>query len=173
MSKGWVWHPADVIEVFDIASCIENPLLWDQCRLSPDVGSELCSASFIDNENILIASSDETFNEELEEYLPPKHVAVWNILTNKITNAVKVKGEFGNLYAIDSNYAWDTYKCPKIIYLKTGDVEIDFRDIDSGEQSSSIMSDSDLIYQIIFNRNNKKLAIKTSNEKIEVLTPVF
>jgi len=173
MSKGWVWHPVDVVEVFDINACLANPLFLDESSLTPDVGAELSTASFIDDENVLIASSDEILNEEHDNYLPPKHVAIWNILTNKISKAVKVKGEFGNLFAINAGYAWDTYKYPKIINLSTGDVVKEFLEINTGEQCSSILTSSDTNNQIIFNRKNKKLAIKISNEKIEVLTPSF
>lgn len=169
ISKGWLWHPLDVVEIFDIAACIANPLLLDKSDFTPDFGVEIGTASFVNNTQILIGSSDEVFDED-NIIIPPKHIAIWNLLSGEITNVVKVQGEFGNLFAINDEFAWDTFGFPKIINLKTGEiVDID-KSIDSGKQNSSIVNRDDKLPLVAFNRQTKQLAIG-ANEKIEVLTP--
>lgn len=169
MSKGWVWHPVEVIKVYSIKDCIENPLFLDDVGLSPDVDAEICTASFMGNTKVLIGSSDEMSEEEEENSFPIKHIAVWNIETGKISKPVKVNGEFGNLFAINEHLAWDTYLYPKIIDLKTGEIVDKDESIYSGKQKSSIVIKDDLV-QIVFNKDTGQLAI-INKEAIEILTP--
>jgi hypothetical protein len=122
MSKGWVWHPLDEILVFEIAKCINNPRLLDEPQLYPNVGVEICTASFIDDETVIIGSSDEIFNEDNIEYLPPKHIALWDLKTNKILIPIRTKENIANLYAIDSSQAWDLFCFPKIVNIVTGEI---------------------------------------------------
>lgn len=99
MVCGWVWHPVDTVELFDVAECFKNPLLLDKSSLTPNFGTEINSASFIDSKRIFIAASgEEPFDKEAKPLLPPKHIAVWSFETNHLSNPVKVNGEFGNLF---------------------------------------------------------------------------
>lgn len=170
MSKGWLWHPLHWIELFDIKECIKNPLLLDNSKLHPNLDVEICTANFIDTSNILIGTSDEVIDDDAAD-LPIKHLAIWNLIANQITNSIKVKGEFGNIFAISERFAWDTFEFPKIIDLETGEIVEKDETIDSGKQNSSMINDSDKLPLIAFNQQTKQLAI-AKNDKIEVLTPL-
>jgi len=170
MSKGWFWHPLDVVQLFKIDECIRNPLLLDESTLTPKVSAEICTASFINDSKILIGASEEIFDEDNISF-PPSHLAIWDTKSDKVPNPVKVNGEFGNLYAISDVLAWDTFKFPKIINITTGEIVDKDESIYSGEQRSSMIGCDSLKYpQIVFNRQTKQLAIK-GDEKIEILTP--
>ncbi|MDR6944377.1 hypothetical protein [Mucilaginibacter pocheonensis] len=169
ISKGWVWHPLDVIRVFNINDCILNPALLDKPGLYPNVSAEICTASFINNTKVLIGSSAETIDDE-DLRLPPKHIAVWDLENNHISKPIKVKGDFGNLFTINDDWAWDTLSFPKIINIHTGEIIDKNEIIDSGIQNSSIIQQYDRLPQIIFNRHTKQLAIAHQG-KIEILTP--
>jgi hypothetical protein len=173
MVRGWVWHPVDTVELFDIAACLKDPLLLDNSSLFPNFGTQINSASFIDNERIIIGASDEDpFNVEASFYLPQSHIAIWNFLSNKLSTPVKVKAEFGNLFAINDKQAWDMYKFPKIINIQTGEIESKIEEINSGLQSSSILyKDIEEYPPISFNRKTFQIAVKTDSSTIEVLTP--
>ena len=173
MVCGWAWHPVDKVELFDIAACLKDPLLLDNSLLSPNFGTEINSASFIDNERILIASTnEEPFDDEVPPLLPQKHIAVWNFIKDEITSPVKVNGEFGNLFAISEKQAWDLFKFPKIINIQTGEIESKIEEINSGLQTSSVIYGGiEKAPQICFNRQTSKIAIKVNSETIEVLTP--
>ncbi|WP_345212767.1 hypothetical protein [Mucilaginibacter gynuensis] len=169
MSKGWVWHPLDVVYAFNITECLNNPLLLDQWHLYDEHTAEICTASFIDDELVLLGASDESINDEATGFLK-NHIAIWNILTRTIESKAKVDVEFGNLFAINADFAWDTVGHPKIINIKTGEVVDRQEDFDSGDQRSSIISDSNTPPQIVFKRHTKQLAI-TDKEGITILTP--
>lgn len=173
MVCGWAWHPVDKVELFDIAECFNNPLLLDKSSLYPDFGTFINSACFIDSNRVLIAASDEEpFDDEVPPLLPQKHITIWDFKKNKISNLVKVDGEFGNLFAINDKKAWDMFKFPKIIDIQSGEIENSLKDINSGEQNSSILyKDIEKYPQICFNRETSQIAILVDNTTIEVLTP--
>jgi hypothetical protein len=169
MSKGWFWHPWDAIKVFDIEKCIQTPKLLDESEIYPNVGVEIATASFIDGHKILLGSSDEeAMNDELLENLPPKHIAIWDIILNQISKPVKMNVEFGNLFAISDCYAWDLFKFPKIINLETGKIVNQDESLSSGLQNSSIIHHIEELPKVAFNQQTKQLAI-TSGDHIEII----
>lgn len=170
MSKGWLWHPLNTVIVYDIQQCFNDPSLLDNPMLSPDVGVEICTASFVNNDEVLVGSSDEVLNDEKVGALPPKHIAIWHLKTNLISKQMPVKEEFGNLFAINNRLAWDLFNFPKIINIESGEIVDENREMNSGQQNSSIIDSGKNFPAIIFNRQTKQIAIK-GDEKIEILTP--
>jgi hypothetical protein len=170
MSRGWVWHPMDEITVFNIRECFRNPLLLDSPQFYPNVGVEIVTASFIDENTIVIGSSNEVFDDDKIEKLPTNHICVWDVKADQLSKPIEVKADFGNLFAINSHYIWDLFCFPKIINIKTGEIKEQNKTINSGKQKSSVISATGDFPSIIFNKQTKQIAIK-ANEKIEVLTP--
>ena len=169
MSKGWFWHPWDDIRLFDIRKCFDSPKELDKSEIYPNVGTEICTASFIDENKVLIGSSDEEeMNNELLENLPQKHIAIWDIELNQISKPIKIQSEFGNLFAINEKFAWDLFKFPKIIDLETGEIVDKDESLASGLQKSSIIHHIDKLPKVAFNRQTKQIAI-TKDENIEIL----
>lgn len=170
LSKGWFWHPFDSIELFNIEDCINEPKLLDEGKTIPNVTSEICSASFIDNDRVLVcASKEESMDDENEEPIPPGHIAIWNIKSNEVEKSVRINGEFGNIFAIDDKKCWDLYKYPKIIDLTTGEIIDKIEDVNSGNQGSSIIHHLEYLPKIAFNPKTKQIAIAKDNT-IEILT---
>lgn len=171
--NGWVWHPRDLAQVYNIADCLANPLLLDQGGLEASFGTEVNTASFIDDHTILIgASAEEPFDDERAPLLPPLHLAIWYFRSGELSTAVPVEAPFGNLFAIDSERAWDLYRYPKIIGLRTGKVLASAENIFSGTQSSAIApADPKEFPQLKFDRRSGRIAIRLDKETIEVLTP--
>ncbi|HVW98253.1 MAG TPA: hypothetical protein VHA56_19965 [Mucilaginibacter sp.] len=170
MSKGWVWHPFDEINIYDIKQCIKNPLLLDHPQFRPNVNVEISTASFINNKEIVIGSSDGVLDEDDIGKLPPKHICLYNFTANQFVKPIKTKEEFGNLFAINANHAWDMFGFPKIIDINTGEIVDKNNEINSGKQQSSIINSTDYFPSIIFNKQTGQIAINSKN-KIEVLTP--
>lgn len=172
MVRGWIWHPRDIVEIFDVAACFKNPLLLDKSNIYPNVSAEINSASFIDNSRILLASSDgESFMDDNKEILPPKHLAIWDFANNQISDPVEVKGDFGNVLAINEQFTWDTYRNPKIINIQNGEIEASLEHIRSGNQASSIIYDKGNYPQIRYHRASSRIAIRRDSETIEILSP--
>lgn len=168
--KGWVWHPWDVVGVFDIEKCISNPQLLDEGMIIPNSSTEICSASFIDNERILLcASKGEPFEDKENNPITNGYLAIWDFKKEEIIRVIKVEEEIGNIFAINDEFCWDLYGYPKIIDLNTGKIIDKNKDVFSGNQNSSIIHHLDKLPQISFNRKTKQVAIAYDN-MIEVLT---
>jgi hypothetical protein len=90
--------------------------------------------------------------------------------TNTLSNPIKTSGNFGNLFAINSNYVWDLFCFPKIIDINTGEIVEQSKGVNSGKQHSAIINAAGDFPSIIFNKQTKQVAIKGEG-KIEVLTP--
>jgi len=171
LNKGWSWHPWDGVKAYEIDKCLNNPTLLDNSQIYPEVGTEICTAGFIDDNKILIGSSNEpALNEDLVENLPEHTIAVWDFVSDQISKAVKINGEFGNLFAINHQLAWDLYKYPKIINILNGQVIDKDETISSGLQNSSIIGYRDKQPKLAFNRQTKQIAI-TTESGIEILSP--
>jgi hypothetical protein len=171
LSKGWHWHPFDTIQWFDIEACMSDPCLLDRGSSISGVSAELCSASFMNNDHIVVCTSrEEPLNIEEVEPILPAQIAVWNFKKNEVIQAVKVDGPIGNVFAIDKHTCWDLFEYPKIIELSTGRIVDKIETILSGQQTSSIIHHLENLPKIAYNRHSKQIAIATG-KTIEVLTP--
>ncbi len=171
VSKGWVWHPWDVVVLFDVEACLNDPTLLDEGLSIPNNTTETCSASFIDNDSLLVCGSqEEPLDDDVEAPIPPGHIAVWNFKNNQILKAVAVKEPFGNLIALNHTHCWDLFEYPKIINIHTGDVEEKVEDLRTGLQKSAIIHP---VHQGIplmaYNRVRQTLAI-AHNHTIDMLS---
>ncbi|HLK96759.1 MAG TPA: hypothetical protein VK364_03230, partial [Hymenobacter sp.] len=161
LSKGWVWHPWDVVEAFDIEACLKNPLLLDNSTLNRYQGAEISSASFLNEHLVLLAASSEEATTNKQEPPLPPYVAWWNLLTNEVTAPVTVAGKFGNVVVIDENQAWDFYDHPKIINLRTGAIDYRWEEFDSGKQNSAICPPTHV--QIVVSPDRRTAVVRTEN----------
>jgi len=169
LSKGWHWHPWSAVYAFNIEACLANPALLDNGASVPGIGSEINTAGFIDHEQVLVGSSVGEPFDDINNSVPPLHLAIWNTRTNEVSKAVKVQGEFGNVFPIDERYAWDLYKYPKVIDLNTGEILAKIEDIPTGLQDSSIIGYlAGELPLMAFNPLSKQLAIRQKGV-VEVL----
>lgn len=174
LSKGWYWHPWDDVLAFDIAACLADPLLLDKRNLNPGGQCEVNTASFINDMEVLIGASleaeDNAEEDDEEVSLKPGHIAIWNLHTGEMSKPIKVNAKIGNLIAIDSNHAWDLVGFPKLINIVTGEIEDKMETILTGEQMSPIIHHLKYHPEICYNRELKKLAMRTDSNTITILT---
>lgn len=171
ISKGWVWSPWDALVVFELEACVANPTLLDRGFSVPDNSSEICSASFINNDKILICLcvEDELFDEKVDSTLF-KYLAVWNFKTNELSESVRINYEIGSLFAIDEFFCWDIFKYPKIINFRTGEVIDKNENIPTGLQQSAIIHHvNDTIPLIAYNKQTGCLAVANTG-RIDILS---
>ncbi|RYU93848.1 hypothetical protein [Emticicia agri] len=164
MSRGWVWHPMDYVEAFNLEECLTNPQLLDRSELCPiaDEIDEVFAGSFIDNESVLIGHNFET-NET-------NRMAVWHTKNNQISGQLTLDFEIGaHLTVIDDTFAWDLYEYPKLFNYRTGELVAKAEDIHSGKQASCIFHKRHDLPLIAINKKTKQVAVATG-ETIEVLS---
>jgi len=170
--KGWYWHPWDGIGVYDLEACLQDSSLLDKALIISERIPQVNSASFVDKDRVLFhTSSEDEEDENLEEYydILPHHLGIWNLKTNAVESSAHLKFPSGNIFAIDENYAWDLYQHPKIIHTPTGNLVDEIKEINSGEEASSIIHHLTNLPKIAFDTATKKVAIAINNQ-IEVLS---
>jgi hypothetical protein len=170
LSKGWIWQPFDYIAAYNIEECIKNPLLLDKWSYQkPASNGDINTACFINNNKVLIGTDEtvEAFDEDDKDLLNPGQIAIWDIENNEVKDIKHIDSSFGNLFTINENYAWDFYKFPKIIDLRTGQIVDQIENFNSGNQNSSIIHHLPNLPTIVYNKKSKAVAIKT-DKSIEI-----
>ena len=66
LSAGWVWHPVDVVNVLDFTAALENSVFLDNKFFSPPSPQELSCAAFVNDEFIVVGSSEKAYGKEKE-----------------------------------------------------------------------------------------------------------
>lgn len=163
MVRGWVWHPLDVLFVYDLDACLQNPMLLDKPMIN--LGNSVDESSigaFINNDQIL-TESPYSEDDEDEADKTKYQLSVWDFKKQTIIHRLNVSGTFGNIVAIHDNLAWDFFQHPKIIELQTGEIVDQLEELSTGTQTSSIIHHLDQVPNIIYNRKLNKVAVKTAS----------
>lgn len=164
LHQGWFWHPWGVVAAFDIGACMRNPRLLDTSQLSPETGAEIGSASFLDDETVLLAATDQGMDEEGE--LGPHQLAWWDLRTNALSAPIAAPDYRGLVVAISRERAWDLGGHPKLLNLTTGAVEQQWEGVNSGQQNSAFYPDTTV--QVAYSPDRRVLVVKTA-ETVEVI----
>jgi len=159
LSKGWFWHPANEILLFNIEECFSNPRLLDTWGIArPDVSCEICTAGFIDDQHILLGTSSRTWSNA-EGSLPPSSLGVWRFTDNVVTTFYTPAFPFGNLFVINERYCWDLYLHPKVIDIQTGELVEEATEVNCGEQLGALIGDDTEWPLMALSSDRKHLAV--------------
>lgn len=171
ISRGWVWHPLDMVQEYNIADCLSRPELLDKVDYRrPNPGREINTACFIDADSVLLgAAGEEDMGDDIPPAMPPNSLAIWSLTDNSLSPPVSPKAAFGNLTVIDGNLAWDTFGHPKVIDYRTGETVAACEDIDSGRQRSSILLGMGKLPKLAFSADRRRLAI-ANESSVTILT---
>lgn len=169
MSAGWVWHPLDVICLFRLEAAIEDPRSLDDSLGFPRQPSELGTAAFLGADRLVIASSEEAYNEEFQENeIRTSSICLWDIPSAKILSQVELEEPAGTLMPLDEDFAVGFFQHPKIISLKTGKIVQRIEDLNSGKQTSSIIHHHEAIPPMAIDATRKRFAIASEDEIVVV-----
>lgn len=131
ISAGWVWHPVDMVEVYDLSN-ISSPEFFNLYHDEEVNLFELNSATFVGNSTVVVTGNGE---EEKDKF-----ICAYEVEQKKVLSKVKLVEPAGNLMAIDENFVVGFYEHPKLINIKTGEIVKKWTNIFSGKQNSSISS---------------------------------
>lgn len=172
VSRGWLWQPYDYIAHFDIEVSLKNPKLLDIFSFqTPNTNTDIPIASYISDVEMLLGANSwcENYDDEETLLLSAGQIGRWNIKVNSISNIISIDVPIGNMVAINDTLAWDFYKYPKIINIKTGELVDKIEEIDSGEQTSSIIGHLTNLPQIAISKDKRKVAILNSAKTLNIL----
>ena len=156
LSAGWIWHPFDTVQLFDIAQALQAPENLDQSwsgGLSKAYVGEIHSAAF--NGPDLIVFGGETEDETTT------HLGVYSIQANAILTSCALDFPLGTLMPLGDE-AVSFYESPKLLDLTTGQVLHRWSEISTGRQNSSIVWHIDHVPPIALDLLNLRFAVAGS-----------
>lgn len=161
LSAGWVWHPVNMVEVYDLSNTA-TPQYFNLYHDENLNLFELSSAVFIDDSTVAVSGNGEENEEE-------RYVCVYDVAKKEVLSKVKVAEITGNMMAVDENHVVGFYENPKLIDLKTGEIVKKWTEISSGKQNSSIDLQNTKHPPTAIDVNGKRFAI-ANEDFIHVVT---
>jgi hypothetical protein len=135
LSAGWVWHPVDMLWVYDLHQVLEDPRHLDHDKtISHNVGS----AAFLDDDLIVYAIIPWP-PSEAEKLLGKTQIDLYSIEKAAVIHSVGVDREHISVLPTPSrSYVWDIFNYPKIIDLNTGAIVAECPELITNGPTSSI-----------------------------------
>jgi hypothetical protein len=158
LSCGWVWHPWDTIELFDVERALKEPDSLDQPWKGNLLGieGEIHSAAFNGAGKIVIAADEDEQSKPV--------LCTYKIDEDRITSSFRLEEHMGILMPM-GDFVVGFYEHPKLFNLKTGIIEHRWDDLTSGDQNSSIISHiNEKLPKIALDPKNKRFAVAGAEE---------
>jgi hypothetical protein len=171
---GWLWHPMDVVAVYDIESALKNPQTLDSQGIGIWVVSDDNSASFLNNQTIAIAEFSEKEEYENEDDETPSRVyesrtlSIYDLASRKQISSTETEKVIGTFMPLDSKTIVSFFEYPKLISLETGKVLHEWTELKTGKQTSSIIGGIEPVPPLALDPSNHRFAVATE-ESIDVV----
>jgi hypothetical protein len=172
LSAGWFWHPFGTLKVYDLEEALAHPETLDGPGVIPlgAISGEVASATFLDNEHVLVATSDE---EPLDNdwqrtgALGPRELGVWALSEHRWVSRVPLEKPLGTMMPLGTHVV-GFYEYPKLIEIATGQIVAQWPDLRSGKQESSVIADVGLIPPLALDPAGGRFAV-ASEDAIAVI----
>jgi hypothetical protein len=174
LAAGWVWHPMDVVNVYDIELALQDSHTLDSKGIGIWVDSEDNSAAFIDNNKIAIAEFSEKEEYENEDDENPTRVyesrtlSIYELTSCKQIFSMETEKTIGTFMPLDSKTIVSFFEYPKLISLETGKVLHEWKEMKTGKQTSSIIWGIEPVPPLALDPQNHRFAVAT-DENISVV----
>jgi hypothetical protein len=146
-SAGWIWHPFNAVEWFDVDAALANPCSLDdgaEASAPFNVGlAEPSSAAWLDDTHLVIGASAQNADEAEamaagSARLRPNGLAVFDVVAGTCVGDFVLDHPPGLIAPIGGNRILSFHGHPRVISLDTGRVELAFPELDTGKQVGPI-----------------------------------
>ena len=172
LSAGWVWTPFDVVHAFDLKPTKDAGLTLVPCDTCLNQGCEASSAVFNLVGNVIIASAkdaEDFLEDEPGERLRPGMIGMYNLDKQKVISLAPLDEEAGTLMPVGNKFVVGFFDHPKLIEVATGRVLCRWPDLQTGQQTSSIMWHKPLPPPIAVDPTSLRFAV-ADDKQIVVVT---
>jgi hypothetical protein len=141
LSAGWAWHPFSMVMLFDLAAAVRDSAFLDDSKLKPPGDWEMATATFVNDDTVMLATLDEFFGDEGDplQDRPGKYaVGVWRIGTPDYLRAIKLSHPPGTLMPIGTDFVVTFFEHPRLYDLRNGTLVTAWPHLLSGQQTCSI-----------------------------------
>jgi len=171
LSAGWIWHPLDLVVAYDLPAALNCPGLLDKGeRAGSDIDGEINTACFYSDSNLLVAANPdaEDFENTDCQGLPPGHLGVLSLTANRMVQSVKYDGVVGTMMPWGADKALSFHRHPKVIDLSTGAVIHAWPELNTGEQSSSIIRHIPALPPLAMDPAGQRFAVASPGEIVVI-----
>ena len=170
LSAGWVWHPVDMLLVFDLQAALRDPATLDGRGVMNPYAcvAEVEFAAFDGNDHVLVmGSSDGEPIDDDPNALGPGQLGRWSLRDTHWETRVTLAEPAGILMPMGA-HAIGFYEHPKLIDTRTGQIVHRWPEISSGSQNSSIVWGIDKVPPIALDPAQRRFAV-AGEESITVV----
>jgi hypothetical protein len=146
ISVGWIWHPFDAYQLFDLPKAMTDASELDKPVPAQGGPVEVTSAAFRDNDSLFVwcdADGDDFDEEEPDAKdagrYRPGTIATYDLTANKFLTVAPVAEPAGRLMPLDREHVVGFHGHPRLIHAPSGRVIHEWSDITCGVHGSSII----------------------------------
>jgi hypothetical protein len=172
LSAGWVWHPMDLTDIYDLSQALKQPRVLDAVpRDDPWTQAtrvEISGACFTGHDVVVSTSADEPDADEPDR-LGGRMIARWSVRGQQFTWIRQLDQTAGDLLPV-GNSILALYQHPRLYDAETGELQAEWADLDTGQAQSSIVWDKAFSgpARIAIDEPGQRFAV-TDDEKITVI----
>ncbi|MCC7306897.1 MAG: hypothetical protein IT173_04980 [Acidobacteria bacterium] len=156
LSAGWIWHPLDAIEVFDLSMSKPKRFTPFWSGNMGDIGLwEVNNASFLPDSTLLMSGTGDQDAEDASEEIS---LVLFNLKTLEIISRTVLGVPTGPMFPLDAEHVLTFYEHPRLINIGSGSVVRSWPEIATDKTNSSIC----------FLDSTVKIAVDTVNRRFAV-----
>lgn len=115
LSAGWVWHPWNVLHVYDVAEALSQPASLDHTDLAPRVNGEVACACWLDAGHVVVTTTGEDELDDESHDLGAGESGIWSMPQRAWSQRQHAWNPLGPLYPcaggliyVDEHLRWST-----------------------------------------------------------------
>jgi hypothetical protein len=169
LSAGWLWHPLESIQIFNLEEALLTPVVLDHGGVWPArPGVSIPSAIASEDGFVFVTQDDDYEENDLDEddlpLVPPGKIVRYLFPENQIASCADLQEPAGIIQPFAPGHVISFYQHPAIINVASGQVIARWEDIRTGGQKSSIVTKRDLLSPIAVDLANMRFAVASEDE---------
>jgi hypothetical protein len=166
ISAGWVWHPVDTVNLYDVDKALAGPAHLDDRGHDLNCWGEDSSAAFVHDDRVIVSLNG--IEDEEGETLPNPEIRCFDPAGAALIRKHVLSAPTGTIMAVGDEHVLALYEHPKLIEIASGAVIASWPEIRSGDQTSSIIRGGIAVPPIAMDTVRRRCAI-ADEERIFVL----
>jgi hypothetical protein len=163
-SAGWIWHPFGIACLWPVEAVLADPTRLDASAVPLSISGEVESVAFVDAELLAVAIGNESFGEGHTEGL-----GILRVADGSLIRFHPFPFSLGTLVSFGPDHVLTLHDHPRLINVKNGTIEMEWPDLDTGKQTSSIIHHLDPLPPFAKHPDRPMFAV-ADTEKVTVVT---
>lgn len=139
MSAGWIWHPVDCMQVYDIAQALTDPSHLDGRGVGAADWAESGTATFLRDGRLLMALVEVGEDDEGTTSSPETTILrTYADAISKTPTVLRLPRLLGELMPVGPDHVLALYEHPRLVELATGNEVASWPRIASGSRTGAI-----------------------------------